>query len=274
MNLSQLERSFNRAWYLSFSIKKLILVFPILVLCGVFIVFCRALAFHSGGWISMSMIFLPIFFCSGILLALGVLLIRIYYHEVKQIKISYKHIITTSWDLVIGTSSYLSLPVILTYLLFWMILGVFLLFHEIPVVGPYIGVILSFAPFVLIFLSILLGIFNVGMLFFVTPIVGLKKVIKTKHMAKKVLENLKERLFMCLLNFIIAILPIAFIVGVLTLAAIITKTNFFITKELLTVVLEWFFIMLPFCFFLAPCVIFFFNFSLEAYNFLQKGNKS
>ncbi|MEI6242792.1 MAG: hypothetical protein WCP39_05240, partial [Chlamydiota bacterium] len=84
-----LELCFHRAFFLSFTKKKFLLVFPVLVLCGILVVFCRALAFGSSNWISMSMTFLPMFLSSGILLSLGVFLIRIYHHEVKNLKFHY-----------------------------------------------------------------------------------------------------------------------------------------------------------------------------------------
>jgi hypothetical protein len=266
--ISDLENAFNRAFFLSFTKKKLFLVFPVLVLCGILIVFCRSIAFYSGGWIAMSMIFLPIFLSSGILLALGVLVIRIYYHEVKKLKVSYKKIVGASWELIIGTS-YLSLPVILVYLLLWIVMGIFLLLKEIPYVGSSVGVLLSFAPFLIILISILLCLMNVGLLFFVTPAVGLK-TLKKRHMAKHVFKAIRQNLFSHLLYFIVALLPIAIVVGILSLAAVITGHSYFDSDNIISVSLGWFFIMLPFCAILTPTVIFFFNFAAEAYNNLHK----
>ena len=78
------------------------LTFPILVLCGILIVFCRAVAFEASPWIAMSLAFLPILLSSGILLALGVLLIRIHMHEVKSLHLSFRRLIAGSVDLIMG----------------------------------------------------------------------------------------------------------------------------------------------------------------------------
>jgi hypothetical protein len=271
MILSEMERSFNRAVFSSFSRKKVFFVFPILILCGILVVFCRAIAYETIGWIGMSMIFLPIFLSSGILLALGVLLIRIYFHEVKKIKMNYKRIMHSSWDVLIGTS-YLSLPVIVAYLLLWIVLGIFILLKEIPFIGPFIGVVLSFAPFIIILMSILLVIFNLGLLFFVTPAVGLKKN-KNRVKIKDIINLIKDRLFSHLFYFIVAIFPLVFIVGILCLAALITGFSYSSSDTILSVIVEWFFIMIPFCICLTPAVIFFFNFAAESYNNLYKSNE-
>src|SRR5690348_1071724 len=126
MNWNDIEKSFSRAVLFSFSKKKMALTFPILVLCGILIVFCRAVAFEASPWIAMSLAFLPILLSSGILLALGVLLIRIHMHEVKSLHLSFRRLIAGSVDLIMGTS-YLSIPPVLAYLFLWMALGLFYL---------------------------------------------------------------------------------------------------------------------------------------------------
>src|SRR5690554_3187916 len=104
MNWADIERSFARAVVFSFSKKKMMLTFPVLVLCGILVVFCRAVAFEASDWIAMSLAFLPILLSSGILLALGVLLIRIHIHEAKQLHLGFRRLITGSVDLIMGTS--------------------------------------------------------------------------------------------------------------------------------------------------------------------------
>ena len=72
------------------------LTFPVLVLCGVLAVFCRAVAYEAGDWIAMSLAFLPILLSSAVLLALGVLLIRIHIHEVKSLHLGFRRLIPES----------------------------------------------------------------------------------------------------------------------------------------------------------------------------------
>ncbi|MBU6446639.1 MAG: hypothetical protein KGQ49_04505, partial [Verrucomicrobia bacterium] len=112
----------------------MMLTFPVLVLCGIFVVFCRAVAIGASDWIAMSLGFLPILLSSGVLLALGVLLIRIHMHEVKQLHLGFRRLIAGSVDLIMGTS-YLAIPPILAYLLLWVALGLFFLLREIPGIG-------------------------------------------------------------------------------------------------------------------------------------------
>ena len=155
MKWVDIELCFRRAISHSFSKKKLMLTFAVLILCGLLAVLCKAFAYGASRWISMSLAFLPILLSSGMLLALGVLLIRMHLHEVKGLHLSFQRLIGGSLDLILGTT-YLSVPPILAYLLLWMILGVFFLLGEIPLIGSFFSVILAFGPFLLIFCSILL----------------------------------------------------------------------------------------------------------------------
>ncbi len=267
MSWADLEKAFNRAILFSFSRRKILLAFPVLVLCGILIVFCRAVAFETSDWVAMSLVFLPILLSSGILLALGVLLVRIHVHEVKHLSLSFRRLIAGSVDLIVGTS-YLSVPPILVYLFLWILLGLFFLLKEIPHIGDFFGVVFSFAPFLLIFGSILLCIFNLGLLFFVAPAAALQP-LKRVSLAKRVLQVLQSRLFTGLVLFFIALIPLCFLVGILSLAALLTNVSFLVAERSLSIGLEWFFIMLPFCALLTPAVIFFFNFAAESYQILH-----
>lgn len=267
MMWADIEKAFNRAVFLSFSKKKALLVFPVLVLCGIWIVFCRAAAYEASGWVAMSFFFLPILFSSGILLALGVLLIRIHHHEAKQLKLGIKELLTASMDLLIGTT-YLSALPILVYLCLWILMGLFLLLQAIPGIGDFFSIVFAFGPFLLIFGSMLLCLFNLALLFFVAPAAALQS-LKTVSLAKRVFEALQKKLFSSLALFFIALFPLALVGGCLSLAARATDVHFLIADHSLSVALEWFFIMLPFCAILTPFVIFFFNFSAESYQLLQ-----
>ena len=267
MNWSDLEKAFNRAIFLSASKKKLGLAFPTLVLCGILSIFCRAVSFESGEWISLSFAFLPILLSSGLLLALGVLLVRVHHHEAKQIALDFKKLIEGSMDLIIGIS-YLSLLPIVAYFFLWTLLGIFFLMQEIPLFGEAFSVIFAFGPFLLIFGSLLLCLFNLGLLFFVAPAAALQP-LKKIPLAKRVWNVLNRKLFTALILFLIAFIPIALVGGLLCLAAILTNVSFLVAERSLSVALEWFFIMLPFCAILSPAVVFFFNFAAESYQLLQ-----
>lgn len=267
MTWMEVERAFQRAVFFSFSRKKILLTFPILVLCGILVVFCRAIAYEASDWIALSLTFLPILLSSGILLALGVLLARIHYHEVKHLSLSFRRLIGGSIDLIVGTS-YLALPPILAYLFLWIFLGLFFLLKEIPGIGDFFSVVFSFGPFLLIFGSLLLCLLNLGLLFFVAPAAALQS-LKRISLAKRVFDLLSVRLFSGLALFFIALVPIALIVGLLSIAALLTNVSFSISERSLCVALEWFFIMLPFSALLTPAVIFFFNFAAESHQLLH-----
>lgn len=272
MHWSDIEKSFSRAILFSFSKKKMLLAFPALVLCGILTVFCRAVAHDASDWIAMSLTFLPILLSSGILLALGVLLIRIHIHEVKNLSLEFRRLIAGSLDLIMGTS-YLSIPPLLVYLFLWVTLGFFFLLKEIPGIGPFFSVVLSFGPFLLIFGSLLLCLFNLGLLFFVAPAAAFQPS-KRVSLLKRVLIGFQGRLLSSIALFLLALVPIFLVAGLLCLSALLTNVSFLVAEQSLTVALEWFFIMLPFCAVLTPAVIFFFNFAAESYQLLQSKQPS
>lgn len=268
MTFEEIEHIFNRALRFSFSKKKMLFMFPVLVVCGLMIVLCRALAVNAGQWVILSLTFLPIFLSSGLLLAAGVVLSRVYHHEVKMIPLSFKKILAQSWELLIGVS-YLTMPLLLAYLFLWVIMGIFYLLKEIPALGDVLGVVLAFGPFLLVLGSLLLSFFNLFLLFFATPHIALKSRLKLK-LAEEVYRRFKENLFSNFALFLMGLVPLLLGVGVLTLAAFLTGVNFFIRTETLAIALQWFFVMIPFCAMLTPGILFFFNFAVESYALMQK----
>ena len=268
MTFEEIERIFNRALRFSFSRKKILFMFPILVVCGLMLVFCRALAVNAGQWVVLSLTFLPVFLSSGLLLSAGVVLARVYHHEVKMIPLSFRKFLSQSWELFIGVS-YLTFPLLLAYLLLWMIMGVFYLLKEIPALGDFLGVVLAFGPFLLVLGSLILSFFNLFLLFFATPHIALNSRLKLKF-AEEVYFRFKENLFSSLALFLLGLIPLLLGVGVLSLAAFLTGVNFFMRTETLAIALQWFFVMIPFCAMLTPGILFFFNFAVESYALVQK----
>ena len=268
MNLSDIQFIFNRALSLSFDKKKLFCVFVILALCGLLVVFFRGLAIHAGEWMRMSLAFMPFFLCAGILLSTGIVLIRIYHDEIKKKAVKYSEILNKSWEIVIG-SSYFCIPVILGYLLLWMLLGIFLLLKEIPGVGEFFGVVLAFSPFLLNLGSLILCLFTIAMLFFITPLIAFKGLNRIQ-ISQMLVKRLQEDPFSNLLLAAIAVLPLIFVGGLLTFAAYLTGALCYSCESPLLNLLQWFFIMIPFTLFLSPAVVFFFNFAAEAHVLMHK----
>lgn len=271
MTWNEVEHIFNRALGLTFSRRKLLFTVPVLIFCGLIIVCFRALGSKANDWLAISMTFLPIFFCSSVLLAVGIILSRIYHHEVKGLPVSYRKTLGVSKELMVEIA-YLAIPMVLVYLVLWTMLGIFYLLKEIPMIGDGLGIILSFGPFLLLLGSFILSVLSIVLLFFVTPAVALKSSVQVE-MLQSVYKRLKFSPFSNLALMLLGILPLILIAGLMTIAAIVTGKSYVAAENPLAVSLEWFFIMLPFSALLTPAVIFFFNFALESHVLMIKKMK-
>lgn len=271
MTFKEIQFIFNRALSLTFSKKKLLLVFSVLALCGLLVVFSRGLAGNVSEWMGQSLTFLPIFLSSGILLALGIVLIRIYHDEIKQKQFKFREVLGRSWEVIIG-ASYFAIPLMLIYLLLWMMLGIFLLLGKVPMFGDFFLVILSFAPFLINLSTLILCVVTFAVLFFVSPVVALKGLNRTA-VSQITARKFQYDPFMNLILAFFALLPIIFSGALLILAAVLTGSVFQSNQDPMFNVLQWFFIMIPFTALLAPGVIFFFNFAAEAHVLFQQKYK-
>lgn len=271
MTVSDIQLIFNRALRLTLDRKKLLLVFAVLALCGLLVVFFRGLAIHAGQWMVMSLTFLPFFLCAAVLLSVGIILIRIYHDEVKGKEVNYADILSKSWDVVIG-ASYFSIPLILSYLVLWILLGIFVMLKQVPAVGDIFAVILAFGPFLLNLASLLLCVLNVALLFFVTPIIALKGLSRMM-VVQTLVKRLKADIFSNMILIFFSLLPLLVVTGLLMLAAFLTGTVCYACEQPLHNVLQWFFIMIPFTALLSPTVVFFFNFAAEAHVLMQRNQR-
>jgi hypothetical protein len=263
--IAELEKRFNRAMKLSFVKKKIIITFFTLILCSIFILFSMSIPLKDK-WMQVCLIFLSIFLASSILLALGVFLIRIYYHEVKSKKLSITKIFSKSFEIIIG-STYLTFPLIITFLLLWIMLGVFNFLVKIPKLGLIIDTILAFAPFILIFCLVFLCFINICILFFITPSIGLK-LQKKLIMIKILIKNINSNLFIHFFSFILGILPLA--ITAIMLIITFNLTTDYANQDKIINSVRAFFMSLPISFIMTPFTIFFFNFSAEIHQLLLK----
>lgn len=268
MSWNELEKIFNRALSHTYSKRKCAVVFPVLALCGLLIVICRSLSYGATQWIQMSLTFLPMFLVAGLLLAAGLVLIRVYHHQVKGLKVEYLKIIKESKDLFLGIP-YLAVPLIFTYLVLWMVLGVFYLLKSIPQIGNFVSSILSFGPFLLVFGSLILAAVSLLTLFYITPAAALRSNL-CPELAEEVIRDLKKNPFMSFIMPLAGLIPLLLVVGFLCLAVVVTQTLYHGAGSGFSLTLKWFFMMLPFCALLTPVVIFFFNFSAESYVLMRK----
>lgn len=268
MDFQTLSFIFNRSLSLAFSRKKLFFVFCILASSGLLVVFFRGLALHAGQWVKLSLTFLPIFICTGILLSMGILLIRVYHDEIKQREVHYWQVLARSWEIVMG-ASYFAIPIIFAYLLLWMLLGIFVLLSEIPAVGEFFSAILSFGPFLINLGTLILCVLSLALLFFIAPLIALKG-LEGGAIFQLAIKRLEKDPFANLILLLVALLPLTIIITLLLLAVGLTGSLCLDCNNSLQTILKWFFIMLPFTAFLTPAVIFFFNFAAEAHVLMQK----
>ncbi len=267
----ELEKIFDRALAHVFSKRKFFFVFSVLVLCGFFTVICKTLALGAGHWVSVSLTFLPIFLCTGFLLSAGVVLTRAYHNELKKHPYSIVKILQESWQMLLNIC-YISLPLVLAYLLLWMFMGAFYLLKELPLLGNIIGALLAFAPFMLMLVAILLGIFSIVVLFFATPEAALKTGVKLE-LIPSIWKRLKVRVLSNAAFLVLGMLPAGVCIALLYVAAYLTGENFFGNVKFVSKLFHHFFLMVPFCALLAPSVIFFFNFAAESFILYRKKEK-
>jgi hypothetical protein len=264
----EIEGCFNRAFKLSYTRKKILLVLPVLFGAGILVVLSHSFWIHANPWLKSSLAFVPLFLSAGIFITAAVPLIRLYHDEVKEKRLSITQTLKNSWVLM-GQIASLVIPILTVYLVLWFIMGVFYLLKNIPGIGEALGVVLSFGPFLLILGSCFLSIINLMLLFFMPPMVALKSNMKWE-LAEEVLLKVANQPFLHLVLLSIGLMPLLVIVGFLVLAATLTGMSLFIMEGALAITLQWFFIMVPFAILLSPAVIFFFNFAAESYIFLQR----
>jgi hypothetical protein len=268
MTLEEVKNIFNRAAFGAIYKAKLFLTFIVLALCGILVVFFRGVAVGSSPWLAQSLTFLPVFICAGILLSLGIPLIRIYHDEIKERPISYKKTMQNSWEVVIG-SSYFSVPIILCYLLLWMMLGIFVLLSKVPGVGEFFAVILAFGPFLINLGTLTLLLLSLALLFYVAPVLALRG-FSGSHVSRILALRFKRDLFSNLFLLMIAVTPLLAVGGLLIASALLSGSLYYLSSNPVHTVLFWFFTMIPFTAILSPMVVFFFNFAAEAHVLIMK----
>ena len=193
----------------------------------------------------------------------GIALVRIYHDEVKNKPVDFSSVLARSWQLMIG-ASYFILPIILAYLLCWIALGLFFLLREVPFLGDFVAVVFAFGPFLLNLATLLLACIAVCVLFFVTPILGLRGGDKTKIFGIST-QRIVSDPFSAFVQLLIGLIPAFFFMRLLRYAGWLTGAIGFVSVNPTERALQSFFIMIPYAALLVPSVIFFFNFATEAH---------
>lgn len=243
---------------LSWNRKKLLAAFIALACCGLIVTFCRVAG--STPWLSVGFSLLPLFLSALLLMPLGILLVRYYHDEVKRGSASYRETLKLSWELMIA-SSYLMLPLFLGFLILWACLGLFTLLQEVP----GLNVILSFAPFLLLFACLVLAGGALFLLFVAPAALGLsnRKEVRT---ALGIFKRIKKDPLGNLLFFALALLPAAITLFFL----LVTEALMFpIELSLVGQFMRNLVIMIPFVALLTFPTVFFFSFAAEAHAYLD-----
>lgn len=267
MTLIDLEHMFTRSLKHAFELKKFLFLGLVLALSGLLVVFCQGFAFHEGLWGKLSLTFFPLFLSTGLLFAAGVVAVRSYQHEKKQLHFSYLRLFKEGHEMIMH-SLLLTLPFLLAFLVLWIFLGVFLLFKEIPVIGSFFGAILSFGPFLLIFGAFVLLFIAFISLFFITPLLALKNQWGIKEILQASYEKMRQGWFHHLFLFLIGCFPLLLLCVVLGLSYHFTFSLYLVAKTSLEATIQNFFIMLSIVALITPFVAFFFNFSAEAHTWI------
>ena len=268
MEFHELQQMCRRAATYTCSQTKLTLSAVTLAACGLMVVMAMGLSLKANDWFSLSLAFMPLFVIASVLTTLGVVLIQGYRDEVKYENASYRDLLLISWKHLIR-ASYFFLPLMLAYLFLWIILGLFFLLREIPAFGEFFGVILAFGPFLLLFGSLLLSVLAVFLSFVVSPVIALKK-IEGFELVQYMQERLQTNVFARVCLFCLASVPLAATAFLLLIAAHLTTSLYTVSENHMQMVLQWFFIMIPFATILSPAVVFFYNLAAETHIYIQK----
>ncbi len=268
MDFAEIQSMCQRAAEHSLRKTKLAVTSLVIVLCGLLVVFAESFALFSGAWVAFSLTFLPLFLSGGLLMGLGVVLIRSYHDEVKQNDTSFRQLLMRSWHAALS-SAYVFMPIVLLFLAVWAMLGLFYLVREIPGFGDFFASVLSTGPFLLHLLALLLSAFSIYILYVMTPNFALKSF----HEATMVTQESKVYLshfFIRSVLMLVGLFPLLVSILLLSIAATMTTHGFVTSGNHLQLVVQWLMIMLPYAVLLSPSIVFFFNMAAETHVLVHK----
>jgi hypothetical protein len=259
MNYTDFELSFSRA--LSFSKAKFFLVFSTLLFSGLFFTLLKMVPIFRG----TNYYVLPFLLGSGLLYYVSVPYFKIHICQLKSLKVDLREIFFQVLDANTG-SLFFTFVSTISYLLISLVFGFILLIENIPGIGDFVKTIFSFLPTLLNLLSLLLCFFNLMIIFFLSPIGSIKK-LKKIELVKQSLTHMQGKALSSVILFFLGILPLALIIGFLSFSqnpSLLSQNSDLITQTTNTLCY-----MIPSMFIITPFVMFFLNFSFEAYLLLQ-----
>jgi len=259
----ELEEMLKRAYRASLAKEKIFLAYPVLLLASLIAVFTFAILHQAHEWVIFGAISVPIYLTLGLLGSLAVFIHRIYYHELRGETVNYKDILKASLNRMLN-GVFLALPLIITHVSLWLLMGLFYLVQGIPYFGPVFAVLFAMFPFAFLMAMGLLPLISLFALFYGSSFFAFDLNLDFSHF--------KERPSMVLGHFMLALLPL--LLGTTFLGAVywLTMTLFGVENNVIAISLQRLFLLLPFSFYLTPFVLFFFHFGLESYrSFIKKG---
>lgn len=270
----EISQAFNKAIKSIFCKKRWIMTFPALGFCGLVLSFFYI---FSNSWVKIGTSFLSVFIILAILFSLSIILTKASDYDEKKTEWLIFPIIKQSIHQIISTL-FLSIPMIISFFLMWTILGIYLLLKMIPGIGQLIGLVLSFFPFVIILVTILLIVIGIIFLFFAIPFFTVVEVKNLKVM-KKIFPLMKKNIYSNFLLFFMSLL--VFLVGFIPLiiSFLLAKDLCFSSGYTIINIFSSFFMMLFASAILTPFIIFFFEMAFIAFEkvksqFSNEENKS
>lgn len=268
MKLKDLAGMFNRSWEYAFSIRKFLFMFLTLVIVGLIFLFFQAIAPYSTPWLQFAFRFAPFFISAALLMVVGTLLIKTYIQEKEEgpslmTGAAFKSSFFSSSQPIL-MASYSALALLGAFLGFWILLGLFILLKSIPYLGVFFGVILAFVPFLLNLAILLLLVAVLGALFFFTPVLAIKTRIERNDLTGR----LRSDLFTHIVTLATAFIPVWIFWLFVRKAAQMTFEVYSTGDNQVVMVLQAFFMLIPFAAAMAFPLIYFFNFALESFQLL------
>lgn len=261
--MNDLKNGANRALAHAWEGKKILITATMIFLVTLLMTFFQGVAIHVGVWWNLSLSLIPFFIGAALLLSTGILMIRLYHDEIKQKGTTLAEVMNRSVDIVMA-GAYFAVPFVLALVLLWAGLGVFVLLSQTPGIGPYVGGVFAFVPFVLnvailvLILSVLWG------LFYVSPVMALRGMDRT-YLLEDLWTRVKRDFFSHLIWFIVGITPLYVVYYLLVSSLRFTQLMLGLREGVASSMLGWFSMAIPFSLFLAPLVIFFFQLAAEAH---------
>ncbi len=258
-----MKEPFNRALKQSFCWSKWIGCSVSIVVIGLIFLFFGTLAASSAGWLKATLGLLPLFLSVGLFCSLGVILVKLYDDELQRKKSTLLSVAKDSLQLLLGTS-YITIPLFVLFIVLWIFLGLYQLLSYTPLFGSFIGVTLSFVPFLIYVALFLILAISVITLFYLVPPVAINGWEGREIIKQKLTEILVDP-FNHGKYLLIALIPPTISLFILLWSARMAKLHFK-EVEIDLFAVQWVIVLIPFAALLAPSVLFFFNFAHEIYS--------